>query len=277
MSTSATYYPRNFMARAIFAWLFLVLVYFFFTHTLVSQMQQPVLVYPGSDNTFWLFHLLHIPQYLLQHYWAALFFDVVLTTSCLVCIFVPGQRLFTWITVIGTWILYVCYCTAAGKHYAQIGYLITPIAFLALRPQRFQFTWELVRYWVCFLYVSAGIYKIWYGGFAAADNMSNIVAQTHADWLPLVQDGWRSQAAQWLIEHPASQWFYRLVTVIDLALIVGFFTKKYDKWLVLGLIAFHVGNYLLLQISFVEQSLIFAPLLPWHKWANYFQSIKGND
>lgn len=241
-------------------------------------MQQPVLVYPGSDNTFWLFHILHIPQYLLQHHTAALLFDVVLTTCCLICVFVPQQRLFTWVTVISVWILYLCYCTTAGKHYAQIGYLITPIAFLALRPQRFDLAWQLVRYWVCFLYVSAGLYKFWYGGFAAVDTMANIVAQTHADWLPIVGDTWRSQMAQWFIEHPGvAQWFYRAATMVDLALVVGFFTRKFDKWLVLGLLAFHVSNYLLLHISFVEQSLIFAPLLPWQKWAAYFQSIKGND
>jgi hypothetical protein len=271
-------YPRSFMARAIFAWLFLVLVYFFATNSLLSQLQAPVLVYPGSDNSFWLLHILRLPQYLLQHPWAALLFDVVLTTSCLICVFVPQQRPFTWITVAGVWLLYVCYCTTAGKHYAQIGYLVAPTAFLALRPGRFNLSWELVRYWVCFLYVSAGIYKLWYGGFGDADGMANIVAQTHADWLPFVQNGWRSGAAQWLIEHPAAaQWFYRAATVVDLALAIGFFTKKFDKWLAGALVAFHVGNYLLLHISFVEQSLIFAPLLPWQKWAHFFQSIKGND
>jgi hypothetical protein len=266
------------MARAVFAWLFLILVYFFATGTLPSQLEKPVLVYPGSDNSFWLLHLLRLPQTILQHHWAALLFDIVLTTSCLICVFVPQQRLFTWITVVGVWLLYVCYCTTAGKHYAQIGYLLAPTAFLALRPQRFHLGWELVRYWVLFLYVSAGIYKLWYGGFADADGMANIVAQTHADWLPLAQEGWRSRMAQWFIEHPgAAQWFYRAATVVDLALVLGFFTKKCDKWLVLGLVVFHVGNYLLLHISFVEQSLIFAPLLPWQQWARYFQSIKGND
>jgi hypothetical protein len=266
------------MARIIFCWLFLILLYFFATGSLLSQMQLPVTIYPGSDNSFWLLHILNIPQLLLQHHWAALLFDVLLTSCCIICIFVPQQRLFTWITVVGVWLLYICYCTAAGKHYAQTGYLLVPVAFLAVKEAKFSLLWQLVRYWVCFLYVSAGIYKLYYGGFADGGTMSNIITQSNAGWLPFVQDGWQSSMVRYYAENPGfAQWFYRLAALVDLALLLGFFTKKADKWLLLGLLSFHVGNFLLLHISFVEQSLIFAPLLPWHKWANYFQSIKGND
>jgi hypothetical protein len=263
------------MARIVFSWLFLILLYFFATGTLLSQMQLPVTIYPGSDNSFWLVHILNIPQFLLSHYLAALLFDLVLTSSCIICIFVPGQRLFTWVTVVGVWILYICYCTTAGKHYAQIGYLLTPIAFLAVKDAKFSLLWELLRYWVCFLYVSAGMYKLYYGGFADIATMSSIVAQSNADWLPFAKPGLQPDIIGYLIENPGfATWFYRAATFVDLALIVGFFTKK---WLLAALLVFHVGNFFLLHISFVEQSLIFAPLLPWHTWANYFQSIKGND
>ncbi len=278
MTANAPYYPRSFMARAIFTWLFLVLVYFMVNHTLLSQMQQPVLVAPGSDNTFWLLHILNIPQFLLRHHWAALSFDIVLTTACLICVFVPAQRWFTWITVIGVWILYICYCSAAGKHYAQIGYLLPPLAFLALAPVKFDMAWQLVRYWVCFLYVSAGLYKLYYGGFTTGGHMANILAETNAGWFMHHTDGMQAGTIRYLAEHPAlSQWLYRLTTLVDLSLLAGFFTRRFDGWLVSGLIIFHTANFFLLHISFIEQSLIFAPFLPWVKWATYIQSKKGND
>ena len=266
------------MARAIFAWLFLILVYFFINHSLVSQLQQPPLIYAGSDNSFWLMHILNIPQFLLQHYWAGLIFDLVITCSCLTCIFVPQQKAFAWVTVIGIWILYIVYCSAAGKHYAQIGYLLPPIAFLVIGNNKFDILWNLIRYWICFLYAAAGLYKIYYGGFAFNENMSNILWQTHADWFVFHSGGIEFNGYQYLIAHPGiSQWFYRIVTLIDLACIIGFFTKKFDKWLLAGLVAFHVGNLILLHISFVEQSLIFAPFLPWQKWANHFQINNSDD
>ena len=273
-----TNYPREFMARTIFAWLFLILIYFFANHSLVSQMQQPELIYPGSDNSFWLLHILGIPQFLMKHYAAALIFDIALTCSCLICVFVPQQKLFTWITVIGVWLLYVCYCSAAGKHYAQIGYLLAPIPFLALRPMKFDLLWNGFRYWVCFLYVSAGIFKIYYGGFGYSDNMSHILWQGNADWFLFNHNGFQYDTIRYGIEHPGvSQWLFRLATLADLALIIGFFTKRFDGWLLGSLLLFHLANFFLLHISFVEQSLIFAAFLPWRRWAPHFQNSHTDE
>jgi hypothetical protein len=266
------------MARAIFTWLFLVLVYFFINNSLVSQLQEPVLVYPGSDNTFWLLHILNIPQFLLKHYWAGLSFDILLTCSCITCIIVPQQRFFTWTTIAGVWILYIVYCSTAGKHYAQIGYLLTPIPFLVLSANKFDMLWELLRYWVCFLYLSAGIYKIYYGGFGYQATMSNILFQDNADWFVFYKEGMQFDTCHYLIQHPViAQWLYRLATFTDLFCIIGFFTKRFDKWILAGLLGFHLANLFLLHISFVEQSLIFAPFLPWRRWADYFQLNKSDD
>jgi len=232
MLAPATYFPREFMARAVFTWLFLVLVYFFVNNSLLSQMQQPVLIYPGSDNSFWLLHILYIPQFLLRNHAAALVFDIILTCSCLICIFVPQQKFFTWVTVIGVWLLYVCFCTAAGKHYAQVGYLLAPLPFLALRASRFDLLWNGFRYWVCFLYASAGFYKLYYGGFLYDQNMSQLLWQGNADWFIFNKSGFQYDAIRYGIEHPVvSQWMFRLATLAYLALLVGFFNKRFDGML----------------------------------------------
>jgi len=273
MLAPATYFPREFMARAVFTWLFLVLVYFFVNNSLLSQMQQPVLIYPGSDNSFWLLHILYIPQFLLRNHAAALVFDIILTCSCLICIFVPQQKFFTWVTVIGVWLLYVCFCTAAGKHYAQVGYLLAPLPFLALRASRFDLLWNGFRYWVCFLYASAGFYKLYYGGFLYDQNMSQLLWQGNADWFIFNKSGFQYDAIRYGIEHPVvSQWMFRLATLADLALLLGFFTKRFDGWLLGILVLFHSLNFFFLHISFVEQSLIFAAFLPWKRWATHFQN-----
>lgn len=278
MEETVPYYPRKLMAPIIFGWLFFILVYFFSTNSLLSQLEQPVLIDPESDNTYWILHFLRIPQWFLQHYGVALAFDILLTVSCIICIFVPDQRFFTWVTVVGVWILYICFCSAAGKHYAQIGYLLAPIPFLALNKVKFDILWEGLRYWVCFLYVSAGLYKIYYGGFAYTLNMSHILQQMNAEWFLFNTTGLQADIINYLILHPGiSQWFYRLATLVDLSLVIGFFTKRIDKWLFLSLLSFHLGNFFLLHISFIEQSLIFAPLLPWKRWALYFHSTNSND
>ena len=271
-------YPRQLMARIIFAWLFIVLAYFFFNNSLLSQLKAPVLLKPGIDNGFWLLHILHIPQFILQQPAVAILFDLLLTVSCIICIAVPQQRFFTIITVVAIWIFYVCYSSAAGKQYAQIGYLLAPIPFLALQQNKFNFCWEGFRYWVCFLYLSAGFYKIYFGGFAADNTMSQILMEMNAEWFVFNQHSFQANCIDWLIQHQHfSQWLYRIAVLIDISVIIGFFTKRYDKWLMIGLISFHVGNYFLLHISFVEQSLIFAPFFPWQRFGKFIKTKNSND
>ena len=269
---------RNVRARIIFAWLFVIYIYFFLNHSLLSQLKSPVLIYPGSDNAYWLIHLLQIPRFIFNHPALALSFDVIITTSCIITIFVPSQKVFTRITILGTWLFYMLYCTAAGKHYAQIGFLIPVVAFWVINAEKFELSWEAVRYWVCFLYASAGMYKIYYGGVFHADNMVNILQQMNADWLLFHTNGFQQHVIMWLMTHKfIAQSFFILAVAIDLAMIVGFFTKRFDRFLLAGLLLFHTGNYFLLHISFIEQSLIFAPFLPWHLIDNYFQSDLPHD
>jgi hypothetical protein len=278
MNSSAFSVPREFMARCIFAWLFMVYVYFFVSNSLLSQLQQPVFIYPGSDNSFWALHITGIPQFILRHHWAALLFDIAVTVSCLVCIAVPQQRFFTYITVIGTWLFYFCYSSAAGKQYAQVGFILAPVALLVQGQKRFELTWQAFRYWVCFLYVSAGVYKIYYGGFAYPLNMQQVLKNMNAEWLLFNKDGLQAKSIYWLINHPgAAQWFYRATTLVDLSLLIGFFTRRFDRWLLAALLLFHVGNFFLLHISFFEQSLIFAPFLPWQRMADYFHTTYSNE
>ncbi len=278
MKDVLTYEQRELRARIVFAWLFLILVYFFLTHTLASQLERPATIYPGSDNSFWLLHLLNVPQYVMSHTVPALLFDIVLTCGCIICFIVPGQRFFTRIVVCLIWLLYVIYSSAAGKHYAQIGYLIPPVAFLAYSPERFTLLWKAVRYWICFLYVSAGFYKIYYGGFTTPANMQHILEQMNAEWLLFNREGLQYSCIRYLLDHPqTAQVLFMLATCCDLLLLVGFFTTRYDRLLLWALVLFHCANYFLLHISFVEQSLIFAPFLPWRKIDRSIQTNLPHD
>jgi hypothetical protein len=235
---------------------------------MVHQMLQPPLKYPGTDNTFWAVMGSGIYNFFLQQKWAAILFDVLLIMSCILVIIFPQKKYLPTIPILGVWLMYILFCGTAGKHYAQIGYIIIPVAFLAFTTNKFNLLWNAVRYWVCFLYVFAGFTKILYGGFGFEENMSNILIQDNAQNFVFVQKGFWFNTSSYLIEHPSvAQWFYRFAAIFETACFIGFFTKKYDKWLLIALISFHVGNLFLLNISFVEQSLIFAPFLPWHKWA----------
>lgn len=266
------------MARVVFAWLFAVLVFFFFNNSLLSQLQQPVSDLPAGADTFNLLHILHLPQYLLHHYRAALAFDILLTCSCIICVIIPQQRLFTLISIAGVWILYIAYCSIPGDHYAQVGYLLAPLPFLALKDKTFSLYWNLFRYGVCLLYVSIGVYKIYYAGAAHTGEVVHILLKENAGWLMFTEAVPHLQSTDCLLQVPEFlPWYYRVSVVIDLLPVLGFFTKKFDKWLLAALVLFQLVNLLLLNTAFVGQSLIFAAFLPWQQWAERLQINNSDD
>ena len=53
---------RRLLARLAFLAIGLLLIYYYVNHLFISQLSNPVLVYPDLDNTYWLFLFLAIPQ-----------------------------------------------------------------------------------------------------------------------------------------------------------------------------------------------------------------------
>lgn len=266
------------MARVVFAWLFAVLVFFFFNNSLLSQLQQPGTGLPEGGDTFSLLHILRLPQYLLHHYRAALGFDILLTCSCIICVVIPQQRLFTCISIAGVWILYMAYCSIPGDHYAQVGYLLAPLPFLALKERKFLLFWNLFRYVVCLLYVSIGLYKIYYAIAGDIHQLTHILLKENAGWLLFTEAAPHLQASGCPLQVPEFLlWYYRVSIVIDLLPVLAFFTKKFDKWLLAVLVLFQLVNLLLLNTPFVGQSLIFAAFLPWKQWVKRLQINNSDD
>jgi len=266
------------MARIVFAWLFAVLVFFFFSNSLLSQLQQPASALAAGSDTLSLAHILHVPQYLLYHYRAALAFDILLTCSCIICVIIPQQRLFTWISIAGVWILYMAYCSIPGDQYVQVGYLLAPLPFLALKDRKFDLLWKLFRYGVCLLYVSIGVYKIYYAAAGDINQLVHILLKENAGWFLFTEAAPHLQSTNCLLQAPVFlPWYFRVSIVIDLLPVLGFFTKKFDKWLLTALLLFQLVNLLLLNTPFVGQSLIFAAFLPWHQWAKRLQINNSDD
>ena len=253
--------PRSFMAKIVFGWLFVLLAYFFINNNLVHQWQQPPLIYPEADNVFWLLHILNIPQSIMRSNTASLFFDVAMILSTTLFIIFPRKIIFAIATVVCFWLLHIMYSSSNGHHYHHVGYLIVPLPFIFRNQMRFSLSWQLIRYWLLFIYCSAGVYKLYYGGFFYQPNMVNILKAGSLDLSTI-----RGTTVLYLTDHPAlAQILYQAATVLELSFIVGFFTRKLDVWLGVVFLLFHVANYLLLGISFWENAIILAVFLPWHK------------
>ena len=247
------------MARMVYGWLLLLLGYFFLTHSMVHQWMQPPLIYPEADNTYWLLHLLNIPQLIMRSPVISLLFDLVFLFSVIGFFLLPEQVFLAAVSIACLWLFQIMYGSANGHHYHHIGYLLVPLPFLFRDRKKFNFSWQLVRYWILFLFTCSGLYKIYYGGFFQPDNMSSIL-KMHTGAADATSGQWNL----YLVGHPSlAQFLYQGATLLQLSCVLGFISHRFDRIIFYCLLMFNLANMLLLGIPFWENLLILLPFVHW--------------
>jgi hypothetical protein len=71
---------------------------------------------------------------------------------------------------------------------------------------------------------------------------------------------------RYLVQHPAISYaFYAAACLLELSFVIGFFTKKYDRRLMVAFFVFLVMDYLVMRIIYFEW-LPFVILLRRQSW-----------
>lgn len=248
-------------SRWYFYFAMIWLVYRFWGNTLFSNLAEPVLVYPSIDNIFWLFHWLNIPAFITQHQLIATVFDLLL--FFLPILFIKGQN--KWYAVAYTMLIatyHIVFATYSAHHFHSLmGLIIISISFWTADKARHQRLWEGARYYFLFVMASAALWKICRGSAFQPDQMVNILKAQHAQYFAEHGQTGLVSFYQYLMQNTAvAQGFYWLAIVLELAFLVGFFTKKWDKLLLFFFFAFIITNYFVMGIFSFELS-VFGILL----------------
>ncbi len=235
--------------------------YRFWGHALFSQLAEPVLVYPSIDNTFWLFHGLNIPAFFTQHQFIATIFDLLLFFFPI--LFIKTQ--YKWHAVafsILMAIYNIVFATYSAHHFHSLmGLIIVSITFWTADEVRHQRLWEGARYYFLFVMVSAALWKLFRGAAFQPDQMVNILKAQHAQYFAEHGPSGLTSFYQYLIQNNTiAQSVYWLAIVLELTFLIGFFTKKWDKPLLLFFFAFIITNYFVMGIFSFELS-VFGILL----------------
>jgi hypothetical protein len=101
------------------------------------------------------------------------------------------------------------------------------------------------------MFASAAMWKILRGALVEPQQMSHILMEQHANYMVSDCTAWKCGFHAYLIQSPAlSQTIYIVATLLEMAFIAGFFTRKYDKLLVLLLVVFIAFNQLIMRIPY---------------------------
>jgi hypothetical protein len=219
------------------------------------------------DGTTWLFMRSGLHQWLISHpglyFWADLFFYTMPLLWYWVDRRWPGRSwLLGWLMLIVNWVYvqtFTLYPTNSIEgHFA---WLMMPLLFLSRDEKGFSLVLSGLRYVFLFFFFSAGFWKIFWGGVFIPAQMSNILIAQHAHLLTQNPQTLYTQWIQWLIHHPTIGWvLYLLAMLIELIFAVGFFTRRWDRWLLVLFLLFLFFDHLIMQIAYYEMLPMLIPL-----------------
>lgn len=255
----------------IIAWyciIFYLLMIYKWANGMFLYQLQPYFFYIRPDLITWLFMQTGLHKWLLNNYYGCVLFDVAFYVTPLLffCVY-RNMKKFTSVAAIFmlciNWIYVQCYTLYPSNSIeGHVAWLLFPIIFIPKKEETFLLLFEGLRYFFLFLFGSAGIWKIAQYGLFHTDEMSGVLLYQHKELLTNSADYWYSNVIMYLINHPLlSYLLYLSSALLEFFFIVGFFTKRYDKYLLAAFVMFLLMNHLIMRIPYYEVAPFILTLL----------------
>ncbi len=254
---------------AIFSWLWR-----WYCGVLLHQLASPVLRNPGTDLTYWLFNysgvcnlaiavpfsyiidstliisalsifILSIKQNTTKTVPIPYFSDFPLSKLIAILSTVYSCSLFTYILTLNT-------VQTMHTHYLE-GLLIASLPWCFTNRITQSLLWEGVRYFTCWVYSCAFLWKLGRGFWNYPLHGKAVILAENATYLTQHPHNTIAQIQFWFVEHPQfAHYLLDAGMLVQAVFIIGFFTKKIDKYLLILPFAFHSLTYILLDVTFWE-------------------------
>jgi len=272
---------RTGLCRLVFAFILVSLIYSFFSKTMIHQWQGPSLRYPYVDFTYWLLLLSGIPSFLVGHYVAAVLFDLALFTVCILVLIFPQRRLFIVLFFILYGVYFLTLNLYGGLHTScRAGILLVPIPFMVRDIRKFNFLWEGLRYFTLFIYADAFLWKLLRGVWLHSEQAILVIRENLAPYLYYHPDTTQAHIYYWFLQHPTfTGWLFRLGWIAEGLFLMGFFTRRFDRGLLLIWLLLPFGFLFFADAFFFELYVLGLTLVKWEKqrlisWNTFYKYRK---
>ncbi len=220
---------------------------------------QPSFFYTRDDIFTWLFMQIRLHQWLLFNPAGCMVSDILFYSAPMLFFQVvrhkPG-----WTTpaavylLIINWIYIQCYTLyPTNSIEGHLAWLLFPFIFMFRDKETFAVLFEGLRYFFLFFFCSSGIWKVVQGGVFNPAQMSGVLLFQHDTMLVSSPLYWQSRLVVFLIQHQTTGYLlYCCAAALQLLFLIGFFTKKFDRWLAAGFVIFLLMDYLVMRISYIE-------------------------
>lgn len=203
-----------------------------------------------ADPAFWIFYLARIPQFITANHWFAILLDITIVSLLVLFIRDPFNNKIAIILFVLLLLFYVTLMGHLAHHNYQFGFVILFIPFMFKDDINKSFAFEANRYFLLFFYVSAAVLKLWSNALTNGFHLSHLISGQFTPYYLEANTGLRTNVNLFLIAHPAMSYALFLVSVLlELIVVIGFFTQKFDKWLAIIILIFHFSNWFLMDIA----------------------------
>ena len=229
-----------------------------------------------ADPATWLIYLANIPQWITANQWAGILLDTLIIALLLLFIRNPFNNRLALLLFLLLLLFYVTLMGHLVHHNFQFGFCLVFIPFIFRKETNRQFAFEAARYFLLFFYVSAAWWKIYYNSLSDISHFSHLASSQFTPYYLEVNTGIRTAFNLFLVSHPWFGWSLFVTSVVlELLVIVGFFTKRFDKWIAIFILLFHFSNWFMMdiaplgQIAFVCLLFISKNLAPGKKQVSW--------
>lgn len=233
-------------------------IYLVTTSQLLANL-QPVFFNNTLDATVFIFRLTGVQQVILNNNWVQVLMDVCFFILPFVLYITASYNRSAMFWIALTTLIFNCFFAIfyTSVSYMTIGmfqaWTLLPVILFCRTVKGFYFNLHSVRLIILFILFSAAVWKIYRGGIFNPSEMSSILLKQHANYLISDAENGYSKFILFFIKNISVGYtVYVIGFLAEVIFVIGFFTKKYDKYLIIILVLFIVFDYLFMQINLIS-------------------------
>lgn len=237
---------------------YLIAAYKFLSNQFLYQIEPPFF-FNNLDITTWLVELTNIQHFIIYCKEFRIVFDSIFYLLPILYLFAfrinpKASLIFAFVMLVSNIIYATVFCifpTASIEGFIAV--ILMPTLFLTYSLKSFWFVFHALRYYFIYFFFTAGVWKFIQGGVFFDQQMSNILVSQHQElFVASNESSTLLQFYKWLIINPdLSYWLYFMATIVELVFILGFITRRFDKWLILLFLLFLFFDYIIMQINYI--------------------------
>lgn len=216
------------------------------------------------DITYWAFRVSGILNFIVAHQTVAVLFDLLLFSTAILTLFFPLKRRFIIPFSLLLFLLALIYNNYSLHHnQTMAGFMIVLFAFWPRDNEKSFFLWQGVRYLTCLIYPLSFFWKTVYGkafyywpqgiGSAKANLVEYMYVNPESSFTSVIK---------WFLQH---SWILNagttMIVLMELLMLTGLFTKKYDRILFWFPVIIHVSTYFFADVLYYELLVMDISLL----------------